>query len=583
MIVALRGRMLILVLLAMAVPLIWLIGDAVGDRRRDSEAAAKQLADAARAASQSTASAIEITNRVLAVVAEQDRVPVWHTDLCPALLAIATLGVPELASAGLTDSEGRVYCRTPVVPQALSVADREWFASLRGGGGFVVSDRFVSRATGRWVITAATPLRNEAPGFAGAAFIQIDLARLQRRWSERALAAGSFMALIGRDGRLIVATHNAHAARAMPPAAEIVRGIGSPDSTFEARGLDGVLRAYSIAPLYANATETFLLAGRPRSQLLGDTYSEFAVRVSGLLAALFAALLVVWFALHRLVLAGVQRLHETALAFAQGSRDTRVGDLYGSAPEIAQLGQVLDGLIETVNFQQEDLESSLDQKTSLLREVHHRVKNNLQIIISMLNLQGRAAGDAQLAQALSEAAGRVNALAIVHRRLYESHDLDRVDLDWFLRDLVTELQRIGRGDRRRIGIEVANARYYVTAQLAVPIGLLVTEAVTNALKYAFVGREGGSIEVSVSTDGDQAALVVRDDGIGLAPGRRTTGLGITLMEGFARQLEGVLHLESQHGTTVRVVFPRRQLQSETMPAERAPAGSAQPATTLTGT
>jgi two-component sensor histidine kinase len=122
--------------------------------------------------------------------------------------------------------------------------------------------------------------------------------------------------------------------------------------------------------------------------------------------------------------------------------------------------------------------------------------------------------------------------------------------------------RAATTEGKRARIAVRTEPHHVTAQLAVPIGLLVTEAVTNALKYAFVGREGGSVEIELAALGDdRVALTVRDDGVGLMPGRRTSGLGITLMEGFARQLEGSLHLESKNGTTVRVVFPRRALVS----------------------
>jgi len=302
------------------------------------------------------------------------------------------------------------------------------------------------------------------------------------------------------------------------------------------------------------------------------THRGFAMLFLGVLAALTAMPAALWLLLHRFVLRGMRQLHDATLAFARGSREARVGDLRGSAPEIIRLGQVIDELIETVSAQQKDLERALDQRTSLLKEVHHRVKNNLQIIISMLNLQARAARDPQLSLALAEAAGRVNALALVHRRLYESHDLDHIDLDWLLRDLAAELLRIARGGQRQIRIDVSGPRCFITAQLAVPIGLLVTEAVTNALKHAFAGRDRGHVAIRVTIAGAEATISVCDDGIGLEPGGHTAGLGITLMEGFARQLEGVLHVGSQSGTMVRIAFPSRHLQTDATPAGQPAAG-----------
>ena len=189
------------------------------------------------------------------------------------------------------------------------------------------------------------------------------------------------------------------------------------------------------------------------------------------------------------------------------------------------------------------------------------MKNNLQIIQSLLNLQSRSAADSNQFTALAAAKSRINALALVHQSLYEDENLQFVNLRTFLNDLCRHLLQSGWGAAKRVGVTVDVPDIITTADYAVPISLLVTEAVTNALKHAFTGRDIGNITVRMVNDLEHGAeLTIRDNGIGMetAPrplGVKQSGIGYSLIEGFAKQLRGAVKTVSSQGTAVTVTFP----------------------------
>jgi two-component sensor histidine kinase len=199
----------------------------------------------------------------------------------------------------------------------------------------------------------------------------------------------------------------------------------------------------------------------------------------------------------------------------------------------------------------------------LVREMHHRVKNNMQLVISLLNLHTRRVRDPQTENAFADARGRINALATLHRRLYEAENLQHVDLKWFLEDLCNELRRGGLARGRDIQLVADLPNLPIGADIAVPLGLLVTEAITNAYKHAFRGYRAGRIELTGRTEGDRVCVSVRDNGVGLAahpPSADSSGLGRSLIEAFARQLGADLEIEVNSGTSITVRFPLKPAQ-----------------------
>jgi len=211
------------------------------------------------------------------------------------------------------------------------------------------------------------------------------------------------------------------------------------------------------------------------------------------------------------------------------------------------------------------IERALAEKTALLGEVHHRVKNNLQVVSSLLSLQARNAPPA--AQALlEESQGRVKAMALIHQLLYERHDFSEVDLGTYLERLAALLRESMLRDRRRIELRVeCRQQVALDLQRAVPCGLLVTELVTNAIKHAFVDERAGRVHVLLDTDDQgQGRIVVSDDGVGLPAGLefgQVRSLGFQLIPLLVDQLHGQLTLRRSPGTVFEVILLQQQRAS----------------------
>jgi len=206
---------------------------------------------------------------------------------------------------------------------------------------------------------------------------------------------------------------------------------------------------------------------------------------------------------------------------------------------------------------EEELHQALASREILIREVNHRVKNSLQLVSSMLSLQGGRLADPSMREAILEAQSRVQAVAAVHDRLYRSEDLESVDLDIFLETLCRDLERT-IGDDASVRLEITAEPVTLDNDLAVPIALVLNELLTNAIKYAYPNREG-TIRISLRRkERGKASLTVADDGVGLPEvfaERRGTSLGFRIIEGLARQINAEIDIiDRRPGTAVSLTF-----------------------------
>ena len=203
----------------------------------------------------------------------------------------------------------------------------------------------------------------------------------------------------------------------------------------------------------------------------------------------------------------------------------------------------------------EERTAALTQRDLLLREVYHRVKNNLQIVDSMLLMQGRKLADAQARAALENLRARVYALGLVHHQLMGSKDLETFDIAPFLEELTRHLLAGAGGAEISLSVRAAPLR--VGLDFAIPLGLLVTELVTNSIKHAFDGP--GAIEVVLETPTPQEVLLrVADNGRGYDLARApdaTPSIGASLVDGLVRQMNGRLTIQTEGGTCTEIRLP----------------------------
>ena len=208
----------------------------------------------------------------------------------------------------------------------------------------------------------------------------------------------------------------------------------------------------------------------------------------------------------------------------------------------------------------ERVKASLREKEALLKEIHHRVKNNLQVVSSLLGLQSRAIPDPHMRKMFQESQNRIHSMALLHESLYQSDNLSQIDFPEYIRQLADHLFRsYGVGSKERIRLRTQLDNLYLTLDAAVPCGLIINELVSNSLKYAFPeGREGEiSIQLSEHARGI-AKLVVADNGIGIRGDldwTTTRSLGLRLVRTLAQQLGAQIEVNSDGGTQVQLTFP----------------------------
>jgi PAS domain S-box-containing protein len=207
---------------------------------------------------------------------------------------------------------------------------------------------------------------------------------------------------------------------------------------------------------------------------------------------------------------------------------------------------------------EEKLKNLLREKEYLLKEIHHRVKNNLQIISSLLKLQSRHIEDPKALAMFRDSRNRVISMALLHERLYRSHDLAQIDAHEYISSLVKHLKNSFGSQPQNITITTDIEHIFLNVDIALPCGLIVSELVSNALKYAFPHGEEGNISLSLRQDENICTLQVEDDGIGLPPNmesKKQQSLGLQLVHNLSEQLQGELLVENNPGVLYRLIFP----------------------------
>ena len=248
----------------------------------------------------------------------------------------------------------------------------------------------------------------------------------------------------------------------------------------------------------------------------------------------------------------VLKLREQAAGIAGGNYMSAGFAFVEAPPVIAGLSRDLDDLARVLAERE-------TVRKALALEVHHRVKNNLQIVTSLLNMQANRVENPAAREALGQTRARIGGLALIHRILYEQADdgsQATLDIGRLIPELCAQF-RLWNMERPEVAFSCQSSAYAVPLDSALPLVLFAVEAVTNAYAYAFPDGRGGAIllRFGVSPGGD-AEFAVRDDGVGFETGSNDGSMGRLLMQGFARQLGGKLAIESRagEGTEVRLEY-----------------------------
>ncbi len=201
---------------------------------------------------------------------------------------------------------------------------------------------------------------------------------------------------------------------------------------------------------------------------------------------------------------------------------------------------------------EKSLKKALMEKEALLREIHHRVKNNLQIIISLINLQVQKSKDKEL---LKEITNRIRAIARVHEKIYQSEDLASINFKEYIKDIISELKATYKLPKIKFNCQIQDIK--LTINQAIPCGLIITEALTNSMKHAFPDNEG-TITVKAYKGRDFINIIMEDDGVGFPRGFRPEeceSMGMRLIHTLTRQLDGKIKIKGEKGVKIELKFP----------------------------
>ena len=276
----------------------------------------------------------------------------------------------------------------------------------------------------------------------------------------------------------------------------------------------------------------------------------------------------IWLGTQSLLITPLAKVRGAARHYAQGKLDSRVRLSDSAAGEVHGLANTFNRMAGQLEDRDARIADNLDEKDTLLREIHHRVKNNLQIITSLLNMQERKVSSEEAIGAISETRSRINAIAAVHRGLYESDDLRSIDVSPFVTRLIGSISESLGVEQRgmTVGYEVEPCT--LTADNAIPVALFIVEAVGNAVEHGL--SEGGSVTVSIRKPAP-AELEVRvaDTGRGVADTASMRGIGTRLMQGFARQLSGELvYSDNEPGLVATLTIPLSDQDEEPFQVSR---------------
>jgi PAS domain S-box-containing protein len=270
---------------------------------------------------------------------------------------------------------------------------------------------------------------------------------------------------------------------------------------------------------------------------------------------------------------------ELRLRQSPGSSEYLVGSVnaYGEVnsrgyrlPELdgGNLGTV--GIIRDIGVRKDNqrkLEEALDAKETLLKEIHHRVKNNLQVISSLLHLQEASVSDESSRKVFLECQSQIQTMSMVHEELYRSGDQRGVEMQAYFERLLEYLSGVHDADHRGIRWTVEAGPAVFDLNIAIPVGLIANELASNSYKYAFPEGRRGTIRVALSVEGGDVTLSVSDDGVGLegpaeasGPRGREKGIGTELVLALASQLRGTMSVQSGPGSVTTISFPADQGQ-----------------------
>ena len=551
----LRRRLQVIITLALLPVVLVSIFQGVARARLDIANVHDRLLQSARTVAAGDQNLLAAAEQVLRAVGSLSEVRGMNGN-CDGVLADTLIGVRYFSNLSRIDADGRVACSAMALAHGLSVKEYAVFKEAQKSDGMVVSNELINRVTGQPVIGGMLALRKPDGSFDGAIAISLDVHWIEYMMRAANLPKGAVVAVYDRSAN-VIATNSRDVGTAIAKAAISSRASNNVSDAVDSRG---DLWRFGNASLMGNSI--FVAFAMGQSRLFGPTYLhvglDFALPILMIGFAWFA----IWLATDRQVTQWINYLRRIAAAYRSGHYAIRP-DLAEAPVEFKLLGDALSEMAEGIQDRDRRLCEAVEVKTTLIKEIHHRVKNNLQIVMSLLSIQANQVRDLVAKDALLQAQTRINALALVHRILNELEDQSTLDIKQLLEELSHQIAGGMSNDNVKVEVDVTSR--VVSGSVAVALALFTVEALTNIFKHAFPGERTGVIRVSLApSSGGKLKLTIADDGLGFAMDGTGRSVGSRLIKTFGLQLGGVSSVRSEpgQGTVVDLIFPDPDLRQD---------------------
>lgn len=547
-----RRRFIIALILAIFPFALLTAGQSVWRLVRAYDDARETLMTSAEAATAKEAEVVARAEATLVTLANQPAIKTASAD-CPRDLASALAGLPDYTNIVRLNAAGTITCSALALsPDILDRSQQSWWTLLLERRAFLISERRIGAATAQQVLTAAVPVF-VGDRFDGGVALFLKSDALVRIMHERSLSRNALAALIDAKGQIIAASSDDLARTLFPAPLRLTDG-----PLQKARDGSDNAWLFAVAPVLNG--DLFLAFGERESALFVWSYLDVAANI--LLPLLIAAFafIAIWLSADRFVLRWITYLQRVARAYGKGHLSFQPVTAAAGAPEeIRQLAAAMGEMAQNIRQRDQSLRHALEQRSMMLREIHHRVKNNLQIVGSLLQLEASRIEEPSLREVMKITQTRINAIALAHRILEEVGSQTVVNIKTLLSDLSMLLHDAFSGDRYSEGVTVSAPSILVETDVAVPLSLLLVERLAAIYRAALAeGHATLSLTITAEARGEtEFELTIAYDSVTLLPRNPRSP---DFAGAYVRQLRAQLETTDRDGRTqLRIVAPTRSL------------------------
>ncbi len=540
---------LILTVIGALLPMgVFSIAQGVANRNYAQQLIGERLARTALGTASAQREPIAITKTLLQILAQDNDVRNIGPHCTENLVRIIRVQAP-IENFVRADAQGKIVCSVAAPSTSANLANYPWWHRGLDHGRFSIQGPIISKSTGKPVVIAMLPLFDAQGKSLGSVNARISLDWLEGSLARNKYSGRAIVGIVGAHGQTLVSVG--------PEKLPVVNLAASAGKVASVGSSSGAEWLYSSFPLFED--QLHVVYAEPKTSLLSAPRGQLRMALALPMLGILLTILAVWIGVNRLAVRWLRELARLAQQYAVGNYNAPGPRLDTAPVEIEALATDMKGMAVAIVERNESLEAAAATARMLAREVNHRVKNNLQMVMSLLSLQTDQVTDAQSREALEQTRIRMSTFALIHRLLYDQQDDSErglVNMDHLFSQLCSQL-RASNHFRKSVVLESTSDVGDDLVDNAIPVALFVVEAVVNAYRHAFPDGRAGTISVNFVRDRGRNILTIEDSGIGYDYAVTQPAMGNQLMIAFAEQLCGTLNVvrTSTGGVSITLSYP----------------------------